>query len=172
MRVSCTKALMATALSLACAQALANGLPDQVRAQIDSQCSISERGLTPKQFSIDESGTLWLVPCNAGAYQTGYEAVYQPENGPPRQLLFAKWQDYSWTGSTTIFDPTFDPETGVLRDQYKDRGVGDCGGMRIWQWRGDTFRLLTYRARSCQHPGASFPVVFQTPPETLQKTSE
>ncbi|MCM2972911.1 DUF1176 domain-containing protein [Larsenimonas suaedae] len=168
MRVSCTRTLMAVAvaLSLACTQARADNLPNQVRAQIDAQCSINERELTPKQFSTGKSGTLWLVPCDVGAYQTGYQVVYQSENGPPRRLLFAKWQEYSWTGSTTVFDPTFDPETGVLRDQYKDRGVGDCGGIRVWQWREEAFKLLTYRARSCKNPGASFPVVFQAPPET------
>ena len=112
----------------------------------------------------DAGGMLWLVPCIRGSYQTAYNAVVVPEDGAPRRLLFALWRDQSWTGTADLFDPAFDPQTGILSDQYKDRGLGDCGGARRWQWEGSDFRLREYRARSeCNGSDAAFPVIFEAP---------
>ncbi|MCP1312794.1 MULTISPECIES: DUF1176 domain-containing protein [unclassified Halomonas] len=103
------------------------------------------------------------MPCNAGAYQTSFEAIYQPEEGEPRKLLFALWRNGSWTGTEWLFDPEFDLDTGVLTDRYKDRGAGGCGGERTWQWEQGDFRLSEYRAQeTCGDEAGEFPVVFET----------
>ena len=118
-----------------------------------------------KRYSLpDSDGTLWLVPCIRGAYQTAYNVVVAPQDGHARRLLFAQWRDESWTGTADVFDPAFDMQSGVLTDRYKDRGVGDCGGARRWQWNGYDFRLLEYRAKSdCDGTNTAFPVIFEAP---------
>lgn len=141
-------------------------VPDEVIAQRSDTCfPIDEsRGILPQHYSIEAEmgGDLWFVPCIAGAYQTSYEAIYHPEEAAPRKLLFAKWRDGSWTGSELLFNPTFDPETGELSDQYKDRGAGGCGGVRTWQWQEDGFRLTEYRAQeTCRNQAGGYPVIFQ-----------
>ncbi|MCM2131957.1 DUF1176 domain-containing protein [Larsenimonas rhizosphaerae] len=165
MKVCKERTVLMAALTLACcAQASASDhLPAQVRAEVDAQCVVSDasRGQAPEQFPAGQDGTLWLVPCHIGAYQTGYQAVYQSDDGASRKLLFAKWEDRSWTGSDALFDPNFDPDTGILSDQYKDRGAGGCGGERTWRWESHTFKLITYRARSCSDDPSRYPLVFE-----------
>ncbi|WP_417420844.1 DUF1176 domain-containing protein [Halomonas sp.] len=144
----------------------ASTMPEAVAAQVSATCaSIDEPlGIAPQHYAIGDEmgGDLWLVPCNAGAYQISYEAIYQPEDAEPRKLLFALWRDGSWTGTELLFNPEFDPETGVLTDQYKDRGAGGCGGERTWQWQGGNFRLTEYRAvEACEDEASEFPVVFE-----------
>ncbi|WP_447555123.1 DUF1176 domain-containing protein [Vreelandella sp. EE22] len=141
-------------------------VPDDVTAQISDTCAPVEaaRGLAPQHYAIDDEtgGDLWLVPCNVGAYQTSFEAIYQASESAPRKLLFAQWRNASWTGTDLLFDPTFDPDTGLLDDQYKDRGAGGCGGMRTWQWENGHFRLMTYRAaETCDDDASEFPVIFE-----------
>ncbi|MCB8888283.1 DUF1176 domain-containing protein [Vreelandella malpeensis] len=117
-------------------------------------------GITPQRYAMDDDmgGDLWLLPCNAGAYQTSFEAVYQPEDAEPRKLLFALWRNGNWTGTASLFDP----DTGVLTDRYKGRGVGGCGGERTWQWEQGDFRLTEYRAQEiCDDEAGEFPVVFE-----------
>ncbi len=141
-------------------------LPEAVATQMSGTCApIDESlGIAPQRYAIDDDmgGDLWLVPCNAGAYQTSYEAIYQPDDAEPRKLLFALWRDKSWTGTESLFNPEFDPETGVLTDQYKDRGAGGCGGARTWQWENGNFRLTEYRANeACEDEPQEFSVVFE-----------
>lgn len=96
------------------------------------------------------------------AEQTSFEAIYQAEEAAPRKLLFALWRNGSWTGTDALYDPTFDPETGLLSDHYKDRGIGNCGGVRSWQWKESNFRLTEYRvAKVCEDEPQEFSVVFE-----------
>ncbi|MBP5979916.1 MAG: DUF1176 domain-containing protein [Halomonas sp.] len=141
-------------------------VPDAVASHISDTCApIDESlGIAPQHYAIkdEKGGDMWLVPCNAGAYQISYEAIYQAEDAAPRKLLFALWRNSSWTGTESLFDPEFDPETGILSDQYKDRGAGNCGGERTWQWQEGTFRLVEYRANeACEDESQPFPVVFK-----------
>jgi hypothetical protein len=49
-----------------------------------------------KRYPLPASdGTLWLVPCIRGAYQTAYNVVVAPQHGHARRLLFAQWRDES-----------------------------------------------------------------------------
>lgn len=140
-------------------------VPDEVAAQMSDTCaSVGEsRGISPQHYSSEEmGGDLWLTPCNAGAYQISYEAIYQAEDTAPRKLLFAQWRNGSWTGTELLFNPTFDPATGGLSDQYKDRGAGGCGGERTWEWQEGGFRLIEYRAQeTCQNEAGEYPVIFE-----------
>ncbi|WP_447895022.1 DUF1176 domain-containing protein [Vreelandella sp. GE22] len=142
-------------------------LPEEVAALVGEACGPIDpaRGIAPQHHEIEDdlvSGDLWLVPCNAGAYQTTYEAIYQAEDADPRKLLFAQWRNGSWTGADQLFDPTFDADTAVLSDQYKDRGAGGCGGARTWQWQGADFHLIEYRAaEACDEPVEEYPVIFE-----------
>ncbi|MGP8291398.1 DUF1176 domain-containing protein [Vreelandella zhanjiangensis] len=140
--------------------------PEVIAARLSDTCvPIDEAlGIVPQHYAMDDEmgGDLWLLPCNAGAYQTSYEAIYQAEDAEPRKLLFALWRNSSWTGTESLFDPEFDPETGILSDQYKDRGAGNCGGERTWQWQEGNFRLVEYRANeACEDESQPFPVVFK-----------
>ncbi|WP_280564345.1 DUF1176 domain-containing protein [Chromohalobacter sp. 48-RD10] len=142
-------------------------LPDEVIAQMSDTCAPptdDSRGLVPQHYSLDDarSGDLWLAVCNVGAYQTTYEVIYQADDAAPRKLLFAQWRNGSWTGTDVLYDPSFDPDTGVLTDQYKDRGAGGCGGERTWQWENGYFRLTEYRAaEACNHNVSELPVIFE-----------
>ncbi|KFF48786.1 hypothetical protein GY26_12335 [Gammaproteobacteria bacterium MFB021] len=147
--------------------ALANSeMPAAVKAEVSDACVISDAttGLAPRHASVKGwlPGEVWLVPCSIGAYQTGYEAVFAPDGGTPRALLFALWRDGSWTGTRTLFDPEFDAQHGILRDRYKDRGAGGCGGERTWVWQGSDFQLTEYRAQpNCESGQTRYPVVFE-----------
>lgn len=141
-------------------------VPDEVIAQMSDTCfPVDEsRGILPQHYSIDAKmgGDLWFVPCIAGAYQTTYEAIYQAEETAPRKLLFAKWRDGSWTGTDLLYDSTFDPDTGMLNDQYKDSGAGACGSARSWQWQEANFRLTEYRAdENCEDESWKLSVIFK-----------
>ena len=164
--LAATAVLGQTGCAYASAVTLKSG-PGQPIERVCSDPGANAPITDARSYSLpDSSGTLWLVPCMRGAYQTAYNVVFEPDgNSQPRRLLFAQWRDGSWTGSADVFDPRFDTQSGVLTDQYKDRGAGDCGGARRWQWNGYDFRLLSYRARSeCNGSTKPFPVIFEARP--------
>ncbi|MFI0473768.1 DUF1176 domain-containing protein [Halomonas sp. HMF6819] len=145
----------------------ANVLPDDIAAMVSDTCAPpvdDGRRLSPAHYAVegDTSGDLWLAVCIAGAYQTSYEAIYQAEDTAPRKLLFAQWRNGSWTGTDLLYNPSYDPHTGVLTDQYKDRGAGGCGGERTWQWENGDFRLIEYRAaEACSEENLELPIIFE-----------
>ncbi|WP_348762622.1 hypothetical protein [uncultured Salinisphaera sp.] len=95
----------AVALPVTAPAADAPTLPSAVAKAVGPGCSADSDGPATARYTID-GGTLWLVPCGAGAYQTPYHAVFVPKDGAPRLQMFAEWHDASWTGSDLLFDPT------------------------------------------------------------------
>lgn len=110
-----------------------------------------------------EAGTLYFLPCFAGAYNFAY-TVWAERNDYLSQILFAEYTEtLGWTGTPTLFNPDFDAKTGILTAFNKGRGIGDCGSFGRWQWTGSNFKMLEYAYKNeCDALGGvnSFPIVY------------
>jgi hypothetical protein len=98
---------------------------------------------------------LYALPCSNGAYNfmsVLFTADAKGGSVAPQTLPLAAGDDRSGLGNL-ITNGTFDPQSLVLTDFSKGRGVGDCGETRSWLWTGKGFALLSAdRLDSC--PGA------------------
>jgi hypothetical protein len=152
-------------------------LPQAVldRHAIDPECEPFETLANGRDFTIatlDDEHTLYLVPCWSAAYNFGWKVYVETAGGSIDPQYFADYSLYSgWTGTPTLVNVYFDPETKVLGSFYKSRGVGDCGSSGTWTWTGYVFRMTEFRARECDDGPADenadigeFPVIFTAPP--------
>jgi hypothetical protein len=76
-------------------------------------------------YSLDKA-TLVLIPCNRGAYQTGYVAYALSADKYVSQIMVLSWVGFV-TSTNLLSEASYDPKTGLLYTFAKARGIGDCG---------------------------------------------
>lgn len=166
-------AILAVLLSVPAVHAQTGGLAEALAAIHEANTGCDPLGDLVNADDIvtgalDDSQTLYLVPCFAGAYNFGYAAYLgDTRYNEFRQLYFADYSEtHGWTGTAQLFNPWYDPETRELGSFYKGRGLGDCGTTGLWRWTEYAFKLLQFTAKQeCdapEHPG-DFPVIYTAP---------
>lgn len=110
-------------------------------------CNEGERGET-SVARLGPALVLYGLPCWMGAYQ-GASAyyVFHESSGRAERLTLpaspARGEEKGPApGAHILTGEGFDPETGLLSDQSKGRGLGDCGEISRWQWTGSAFVLV------------------------------
>lgn len=107
-------------------------------------------------YQVGDQKYLVQLLCFMAAYQGSYQYVlYESSvNGiqvVPLSLSMFQTDDSGQLVRQDIEQvgglPTFDPGTQKLTIFTKARGVGDCGSYAQYQWKGNEFELLEYRAK-------------------------
>ncbi len=126
--------------------------------------------LAEESFAADLGGgrTLWGIVCASGAYNVDFALfVEDPSRAANRfdPLLFAAFvESLGWTGVDTLTNAAYDPEKRQLTAFDKGRSQGDCGAYGAWEWVGEAFRMIEYRAKEeCDGVGQpeKFPIIFR-----------
>ena len=104
------------------------------RHRADPDCEPLEELANGRDIVVDELDggyTLYLLPCQSGAYNFG-QKVYLGAGGDyfdPQ--FFADYQaGIGWTGTPYLWNADYDPATKSISTFAKARGVGDCGTHR------------------------------------------
>ena len=157
----------------------ANALPEAI-AKIhaaDAECDMQER--MPQIFkegtvrgSLDDNNTLFMLPCFAGAYNTGFRIyvfnMRYPEDVRPE--YFAAYSDRrGWFGKPDLINAVYDPTTKTITAHELGRGIGDCGSLPSYRWTADGLRLVTFRYwAKCDgtHMADDWPVIYDYEKDT------
>ncbi len=139
------------------------------RRRGEPDCAALEELPNGRDFQVGEVGsgasatTVYIVPCNGGAYNFS-SAVYTGGDGEYVRQAFAEyWPSSGLSGVTELFGANLDPETGSITTFYRSRGIGDCGSTALYQWTGTTFRLDEFRAKEeCDGAEGEFPLVYRS----------
>lgn len=115
----------------------------------------------------DGRTTLYIVPCNGGAYNFS-SAIYTGGEGSYTRHAFAEfWPSSGWSGTMELFGAGFDAARMAITTAYKSRGLGDCGSAGLYVWTGGSFRLEEFRAKeACDETASEFPVVYRYAPRS------
>lgn len=133
-----------------------DALPDmkdypQVVAATD--CDYRQEGIEHMVFPLDRSNgkdlALALIACDSGAYNFGSVVMIAER---PAGKTDTRWQFVDahfdtipgWGGeeqAMQVVNADFSPETGMLFERAKGRGIGDCGTASNYAWDGRMFRL-------------------------------
>ena len=88
------------------------------------------------------------VYCWRAAYQAGsiFFAVDPKAPDQARLLTFPTWigKGKRLDTSHSLTSPEYDPKTKTLSMAHKGRGVGDCGDIGEWKWKGSDFVLARF----------------------------
>jgi invasion protein IalB len=152
-------------------------VPEALRkVMIERDCPVWDQAEGDASFLADESfaadlgggRTLWAIVCASGSYNADFALfIEDPSKAANRfdPLLFAAFvESIGWTGTDTLTNVAYNPETRELKAFDKGRGAGDCGQVGLWEWVGAAFRMIEYRAKEeCDGVGdaSSFPIVFR-----------
>lgn len=152
-------------------------VPDTLRkAMVERDCPVWDQAegnpsfLAEQSFAADLGGgrTLWAIVCASGSYNADFALfIEDPSKAADRfdPLMFAAFvESIGWTGTDTLANVTYNPESRELKAFDKGRGAGDCGQVGLWEWVGAAFRMIEYRAKEeCDGVGEpeSFPIVFR-----------
>jgi hypothetical protein len=114
----------------------------------DCQVEIDEV-IKDLEFAGELSGGLKLVEvsCWRAAYNFGsiLFAVNPKDPGSARLLRFKTLGEGGKLVDTyALSSPSYDEKTKKLGSAHKGRGVGDCGSVGEWRWRGKDFVLTRY----------------------------
>ncbi len=120
------------------------------------------------KFSYEEEDapksnfTLYIFPCRAGAYNFGSVFYgYDGVEGEINQLHFATPEydvDYAddtfekvseiglqgFSTTSTLFNPSFNPENNTIRSFIKWRGLADASASGLWQFENGKFVLKSF----------------------------
>jgi hypothetical protein len=133
-------------------QAQTISLPRQLVAEAfkkaDCDVEIGE-AIKDLEFAGELSGGLKLVEvsCWRAAYNFGsiLFAVDPKEPSKARLLRFKTLGEKNRLIDTyQLSSPSYDEKTKKLGSAHKGRGVGDCGSIGEWRWRGKDFVLTRY----------------------------
>lgn len=154
-----------------------DAIPDSLRkTMVARECPVwdaiepNPSFLADESFAADLGGgrTLWSVVCASGAYNVSFALfVEDPSKAANRfdPLMFASFvESLGWTGVDTLSNVAYDPEKRLLTAFEKGRSAGDCGVYGAWEWVGEAFRMLEYRAKEeCDGTGQpqKFPIIFR-----------
>lgn len=118
-----------------------------------THCQFRLEGVQHTVFPLDRRDgkdlALALMPCDSGAYNFGSVVMIAER---PAGRIGAKWRfsrarfdvSLAWGGddqTPQVVNADFSPETGMLFESSKGRGIGDCGTARSYAWDGSAFRL-------------------------------
>jgi hypothetical protein len=101
------------------------------------------------EYAGDLSGGLKLVEisCWRAAYNFGsiLFAVNPKDPAKARLLQFKTLgEGGKFIDTYQLSSPSYDEKTKKLGSAHKGRGVGDCGSVGEWRWRGKDFVLTRY----------------------------
>lgn len=144
------------------------------RHRADPECLPFEELANGRDFVVGDLGegqTLYLIPCQSGAYNFAQKVYVGSSDDDFEPQFFADYQaDVGWLGTPYVWNADFDPETRTIHAFAKARGIGDCGTIGTWQWNGYLFQLTEMRARACSDdidPEAEmpeFPIIYAGEP--------
>jgi hypothetical protein len=121
------------------AEVLPSAIKKLHRSLNSNDCSLpylsnAERYVLDQKKNI----SLYIVPCNAGAYQISYRTyLYQPLKSPDAVSLSAlAYQDDKSriVSSNEFMDVVFDSVEMTLLSTTRYRGIGDCGQASLSQF--------------------------------------
>ncbi|MFE4106747.1 DUF1176 domain-containing protein [Almyronema epifaneia] len=127
---------------------------------------LQEETLDDSEVYVLSSGQ-YLVQflCNLAAYQGVYEFLVYQEEGtevtitplPLDMFIADETGQFSRISESTIAGlPSFDPESQILTNFSKARGLGDCGAFSRYQWNGEGLELIEYREKECDSEETPF----------------
>lgn len=142
--------VIALALLATSAQAQSVSVPPGVVAAAfgTADCSIDSKDAAAGGQAPSLTGDLRLVEfyCWRAAYQAGsiFFAVDPAAPDKARLLQFPIWTDKGIQPSYSLTTPSYNAATRTMRMTQKGRGVGDCGDIGEWRWKGSAFELLRF----------------------------
>lgn len=119
----------------------------------ESGCEYRLEGAEDTVHPLGQRGgldmALVLIACDSGAYNFGSAVMVatRPMEDPNAGWEFAPARFDSptgWAGDDEVpqvVNANFIPETGILSEYGKGRGIGDCGVASSYAWDGEMFHL-------------------------------
>ena len=136
-------------------QAEPAALPEKIAQAIaaDPECDMHTR--MPQIFKegsvrakLGQDKTLFLLPCWAGAYNTGFR-IYVFDRRYPEDVRPEYFAAYSnnrgWYGKAALVNATWDADSKTLIAHELGRGIGDCGSLIKYRWTADGLRLIKFQ---------------------------
>lgn len=113
----------------------------------ESGCTIDEVGGPDEHetHALAPGRTLVLLTCGTGAYNLSLVPFVAERRGGRVDIRIAPF-DLQWgiaaEGHPVLINADWDPETRLLSEYSKGRGIGDCGTRAVYGWDGTRFRLV------------------------------
>lgn len=121
-----------------------SGLPSKVPASVlavmtDCDEEVLKRDDTDPIIARLSPGMVLYAPlCTMGAYNFVHIFVTADEKGRNPKVLNIRYADGS-ASDGMLMNVDFDPDSQVLSNFEKGRGLGDCGSGNSWVWTGQAF---------------------------------
>lgn len=102
------------------------------------------------EIDVDENARIYILPCGGpGAYNFPQTLViHDASNDLVRTLGLPIMGEKGPTIMYTPYNAGWDPTQSKLSAFFKARGLGDCGSIQTWNWRGgyySNFQLVEAR---------------------------
>ena len=116
-------------------------LPSSVaalRGECDDDIDLTDEMWAPEAHRLAGGRLLWIAPCSRGAYNVTAELFTTDETGAaarPERVAYGDGME------NAMMNLSYDPETRILTNFDKGRGIGDCGATNEWAWTGERFEL-------------------------------
>ncbi len=117
-------------------------------------------------YPLDKTTELYGLLCDSSAFNTSFALYLVRDNNfhNTERLYFPSYSKaLGWTGSNTLYNASYDPDTKLLNSKTKFHGQKDCGNKATYKWTGKGFRLLAYRTKErCSRSTAhKWPLVYR-----------
>jgi hypothetical protein len=101
-------------------------------------------------YRLDAAHTVGIVGCFLGAYQGPSVIVVIDEAGRWTPAVIERAEplpeEIEGYWSYLLTSAYYDPDTRLLSEWAKGRGLADCGRSASWAWDGTVFRLASFAA--------------------------
>lgn len=115
-------------------------------------------------IDLGAGNTLYIVPCEGGAYNPSFAVYRNSGSGFARQGFADYSHETSWSVTSHLINPQWNDQTKTLTTFNKGRGIADCGSIGVWRLRDGYLRLERfYHKQECDGQGdpGDFPLVYQ-----------
>jgi hypothetical protein len=107
-----------------------------LRGECDSDMDLADEMWSPEVHRLAPGRLLWIVPCSRGAYNITADLFTADEKGGAARAQRVPYGDGM---ESSMMNLSYDPETRILTNFDKARGIGDCGATNEWAWTGQRF---------------------------------
>ena len=109
-----------------------------LRGECDSDMDLADEMWSPEVHRLARGRLLWITPCSRGAYNIIADLFTADEKGGAARV---ERVPYGEGMESSMMNLSYDPETRILTNFDKGRGIGDCGATNEWAWTGERFEL-------------------------------
>ncbi|HET9832732.1 MAG TPA: DUF1176 domain-containing protein [Vicinamibacterales bacterium] len=121
---------------------------EQQQARTVAGCGEEQKDEAPEVDAISDADSLVLIPCGAGPYNSSYRVLIATGMPGRRRFAFAEFDAVPAPGvrgvTAMVYNPVWNADEAVLSDDFRGRGIGDCGSGASYVWDCARFRRVSF----------------------------